>query len=411
MNQSLPVDKSTQGNAEFLLGTHDFQADIEIISGSDFIGTVLETIMLATDMRFAAVARVTADRWVTCRSVDEVNFGLVQGDEIEIESTFCETVRVTGERVMFNNVATDDQFRNHPIAAKFGIVSYASIPIYRGDGSFFGTLCAIDTEPREVKHPRVVAMLEMFANLIGQSLETEEQLAAQEQLVLQERELTKIQEEFVAVLGHDLRNPVAAIGAGLRQLAKEPQSEKSELILPLMRSSLRRVSELVDNIMMHAKSRLGGGIRVNMTEEAPLAEALIQVVDEIRISAPQQEITLSLDINQPVQCDADRLAQAMSNLISNALNHGTPGMPVHVLGTCTVRELTIAVSNSGEMLQEDLERDLFRPFQRGQTTKSEGLGLGLFIASSIARSHNGTIEVSSQNGMITFALKIPRIAQ
>ena len=407
MDRTLQVQQATQGNAEFLLGTHDFQADIEIISGSEFIGTMLETIMLATDMRFAAVARVTAERWVTCRSKDEVNFGLVEGDEIEIESTFCETVRVSGERVLFNNVATDDVFRDHPIAAKFGIVSYASIPILRSDGSFFGTLCAIDTEPREVKHPRVVAMLEMFATLIGQSLETEEQLAAQEQLVLKERELAKIQEEFVAVLGHDLRNPVAAIGAGLRQLAKEPQSQKAEIILPLMLSSLRRVSELVDNIMMHAKSRLGGGIRVVMVPDAPLSEALVQVVEEIRITAPAHDIILSLNIDRAVHCDADRLAQAVSNLISNAVNHGTPGTPVRVIGSCTAQDLTIAVSNNGEMLQEDLERDLFRPFQRGHATKNEGLGLGLFIASSIARSHDGVIEVASRDGMITFTLRIP----
>lgn len=126
----------TQDHAAFLRGEHDFQADIGILANSDLVGTILETVMLATNMRFAAVARVTSDRWVACRTVDEVNFGLAEGDEIEIESTFCQSVRETSNKVLFNDAATDELYRGHPIAAQFGIVSYASIPIHRSDGSF-----------------------------------------------------------------------------------------------------------------------------------------------------------------------------------------------------------------------------------------------------------------------------------
>lgn len=145
-----------QDHEAYLAGAHDFQSDIEMLAASETVGTLLETVMLATDMRFAAVARVTTDRWVACRTVDEVNFGLSEGDEIGIDQTFCQSVRETSEKVMFNDVATDDVYRNHPIAAQFGIVSYASIPIFRSNGSFFGTLCAIDTEPRDVKHPALL---------------------------------------------------------------------------------------------------------------------------------------------------------------------------------------------------------------------------------------------------------------
>ena len=248
MNDNALQQPVIQDHSAFLAGDHDFQADIQILAGSDLVGTILETVMLATNMRFAAVARVTADRWVACRTVDEVNFGLAEGDEIEIQSTFCQSVRETSNKVLFNDTATDDVYGNHPIAAKFGIVSYASIPIYRSDGSFFGTLCAIDTEPRNIKHPRAVAMLEMFADIIGRSLETEEQLEAEKRLAEQERELARIQEEFVAVLGHDLRNPVAALDAGFRQLDREPLTEGARKILPFMRSSLHRMNDLIEKI-------------------------------------------------------------------------------------------------------------------------------------------------------------------
>ena len=399
-----------QDHEAYLAGAHDFQSDIEMLAASETVGTLLETVMLATDMRFAAVARVTTDRWVACRTVDEVNFGLSEGDEIGIDQTFCQSVRETSEKVMFNDVATDDVYRNHPIAAQFGIVSYASIPIFRSNGSFFGTLCAIDTVPRDVKHPRVVAMLEMFADIIGRSLETEERLEAQERLVEHERQMAAVQEEFVAVLGHDLRNSVAALNAGVRQLDKEPLSDKARKILPLMGTSIHRMSELIDNIMLHAKSRLGGGIRISATPDAGLEDALNHVVEEVRAAAPDHKITVDLDFDRPVSCDAARVAQAVSNLLSNAVRYADDGSEVTVRGRVSEAEAVISVSNRGAPIPESLKQKLFQPYQRGDQTKGEGLGLGLHIASSIAVAHSGQIDVTCDDGLTTFAFRLPLLA-
>ena len=399
-----------QDHEAYLAGAHDFQSDIEMLAASETVGTLLETVMLATDMRFAAVARVTTDRWVACRTVDEVNFGLSEGDEIGIDQTFCQSVRETSEKVMFNDVATDDVYRNHPIAAQFGIVSYASIPIFRSNGSFFGTLCAIDTEPRDVKHPRVVAMLEMFADIIGRSLETEERLEAQERLVEHERQMAAVQEEFVAVLGHDLRNSVAALNAGVRQLDKEPLSDKARKILPLMGTSIHRMSELIDNIMLHAKSRLGGGIRISATPDAGLEDALNHVVEEVRAAAPDHKITVDLDFDRPVSCDAARVAQAVSNLLSNAVRYADDGSEVTVRGRVSGAEAVISVANRGAPIPESLKQKLFQPYQRGDQTKGEGLGLGLHIASSIAVAHSGQIDVTCDDGLTTFAFRLPLLA-
>lgn len=399
-----------QDHEAYLAGAHDFQSDIEMLAASETVGTLLETVMLATDMRFAAVARVTTDRWVACRTVDEVNFGLSEGDEIGIDQTFCQSVRETSEKVMFNDVATDDVYRNHPIAAQFGIVSYASIPIFRSNGSFFGTLCAIDTEPRDVKHPRVVAMLEMFADIIGRSLETEERLEAQGRLVEHERQMAAVQEEFVAVLGHDLRNSVAALNAGVRQLDKEPLSDKARKILPLMGTSIHRMSELIDNIMLHAKSRLGGGIRISATPDAGLEDALNHVVEEVRAAAPDHKITVDLDFDRPVSCDAARVAQAVSNLLSNAVRYADDGSEVTVRGRVSGAEAVISVANRGAPIPESLKQKLFQPYQRGDQTKGEGLGLGLHIASSIAVAHSGQIDVTCDDGLTTFAFRLPLLA-
>lgn len=411
MEEKEPREAVIQDHSDFLAGRHDFQAEIQVLADSSLVGTILETVMLATNMRFAAVARVTADRWVACRTVDEVNFGLAEGDEIEIQSTFCQTVRATSEKVLFNDTATDDVYRDHPIAAKFGIVSYASIPIHRSDGSFFGTLCAIDTEPRDVKHPRAVAMLEMFADAIGRSLETEERLEEQELTVAKEREMARIQEEFVAVLGHDLRNPVAALDAGFRMLGEEALPENALKILPLMRSSLSRMNDLIENMMLHAKARLGGGIRISATPDAPLTAAITHIVKEMQAATPDHEFVLDLSFDQPVNCDAERVAQAIANLLSNAVNYGTSGAPVEVRGLVAGQTFQISVANQGEAVPEKLQEDLFQPFQRGADTGGEGLGLGLYIASSIATAHDGRLDVASANGTTTFTFTAPLSAR
>lgn len=407
MNDLAGRQATIQDHAAFLEGTHKFQADIEMLADSSLIGTILETVMLATNMRFAAVARVTDDHWVACRTVDEVNFGLQPGDEIEIQSTFCQSVRDTSNMVVFNDTATDDVYRDHPIAAKFGIVSYASIPIHRSDGTFFGTLCAIDPQPRDVKQPRSVAMLEMFADIIGQSLETEERLEAHEEMIVHERKLSQIQEEFVAVLGHDLRNPIAALDAGFRLLSTEPMTDKAQNILPMMRSSLRRMNDLIENIMLHAKARLGGGIRISAQSNAPLNEAITQVVEESRAAAPEHEIKLDLNFDRPVSCDAPRVAQAISNLLSNAVRYRTPGTPICVQGLIDENGIEISVANKGAAVPEELRKVLFNPFQRGIHAAGEGLGLGLYIVSSIATAHNGRIEVVCERDVTTFNFKIP----
>lgn len=396
-----------QDHQAYLDGTHDFQIDIEHLVKSDLVRTILETVMLATNARFAAVARVTNDRWVACRSVDEVNFGIAEGDEIEIQSTFCQTVRDTGDEVIFNNVATDKVYRDDPIAAKFGIVSYASVPIYRSDGSFFGTLCAIDTEPRDLGGLRAHAMLKMFANLIGRSLSAEERIEAQELELEHERKLGQIQEEFVAILGHDLRNPVAAFASGLRLLGKEPMPDKARSTLNLMRAPLHRMNELIDNLMLHAKSRLGGGINIRSTDDAPLAVAVTEVVDEIRAVAPERQVELDLRFDRPITCDASRIAQAVSNLLSNAMSHGAPGTPIKVVGECSAGQVIISVANQGQEIPAELRENLFRPFQRGRTSEGEGLGLGLHIASTIARAHGGVIAVDSNAAGTVFSVQLP----
>ena len=148
-------------------GPHDFQADIDLIGGIEAVPTILDVVCRTTGMGFAAVARVTESRWVACRVRDDIAFGLQPGGELEVESTLCHEIRQSRAAVVINNVAEDAAYCDHATPARYGFQSYVSMPIVLPDGSFFGTLCAIDTKPAQVDRPEVVGTFRMFADLIA----------------------------------------------------------------------------------------------------------------------------------------------------------------------------------------------------------------------------------------------------
>src|SRR5215217_2202314 len=172
-------------------------------------------------MGFAAVARVTDERLIACAVRDEISFGLKPGGELKLETTICNEIRASGQGIVIDHVAEDEAFCGHPTPAMYGFQSYISMPIVRPGGAFFGTLCAIDPRPASLKRPEVAQMFRLFADLIAFYLEADERMAATEAALLDERQAAELREQFIAVLGHDLRNPLASIDAGVRMLQKE----------------------------------------------------------------------------------------------------------------------------------------------------------------------------------------------
>src|SRR6185295_12964874 len=198
----------------------DLQRDVAAISRIDVVPTILDVVCRTTGMGFAAVARVTEDRWVAGAVRDEIEFGLSPGGELQVATTICNEIRDSHQPVVIDHVAADQAFCHHPTPAMYGFQSYISMPILRKDGSFFGTLCAIDPRPAKLNTPQVVGMFRLFANLIGFHLEAQERLASSEAALLDAHQTAELREQFIAVLGHDLRNPLAAIDAGTRLLGK-----------------------------------------------------------------------------------------------------------------------------------------------------------------------------------------------
>jgi len=227
--------------------------------------------------------------------------------------------------------------------------------------------------------------------------------------VASERETSQLREQFIAVLGHDLRNPLASISSGVRLLTdRETLSARGQRILTLMQGSVVRASDLIDNVLDFARGRLGGGITLTRDATMPLKSVLEQVVAEIVSVSPERDIRTRFDIPEPVDCDRTRISQLLSNLLGNAVTHGAKAVPIHVEAATDANSFILSVANGGRAIDEAAMARLFQPFFRGDVRANQlGLGLGLHIASEIAKAHGGDLTVVSNDIETRFTFSMP----
>jgi signal transduction histidine kinase len=388
--------------------SHDFQADIDAVARIGAVPTILDVVCRATGMRFAAVARVTEDRWIVCDVKDDLGFGLAPGGELKVETTLCHEIRQSRTPVIINHVAEDEAYCWHQTPAKYGFQSYISMPIIRADGRFFGTLCAIDPKPARLNNPETIGMFKLFTQLIAFHLDALETTDASEAKLVEERKNSELREQFIAVLGHDLRNPLASIDAGAKMLRRTPLDARASDIVDHIQKTVVRMSGLIDNVLDFARGRLGGGLTLNSAVSGQLETILDQVVAELRASWPERLIATDFFLMRPVHCDQNRIAQLFSNLLANALKYGAPEAPIRVEARTVEERFELSVANNGEPIPADALERLFEPFSRGAATSDQqGLGLGLYIASEIARAHGGALSVVSGSDETRFTLRMP----
>ena len=140
------------------------------LGDDEAVRAILADVCDVTGMGFAAVARVTEERWIACQLLDRIEFGLEPGDELAIKTTICNDIRDCGQAIVIDSVVDDIERRSHPTPMLYGFESYASFPITLADGSFFGTLCAIDPAPRTLSGTEIVRGLERHARALGEIL-------------------------------------------------------------------------------------------------------------------------------------------------------------------------------------------------------------------------------------------------
>ena len=375
-----------------------FTSDIEAIRSIDAVPVILSMVKHITGMRFAAVARVTEKNWVACAVDDSIDFGLKPGDELVLESTICHEIRQHQQPVIFGHASLHPIFSLHHTPRTYGLESYISIPIVKADGEFFGTLCAIDSVPAKLDEPAIAKTLTLFAQLIAMSLDTQTRLHAAKAELDSVNELGRLREQFIAVLGHDLRTPLSAIRMSADLLETKVEDKRSLNFIAAIRNSSVRMGVLIENILDFARGRLGGGIPVQRKLVDDLQRTLRMTLEEVQVSHPQATFIHTLDVPTGFYCDALRISQMLSNLLGNAVTHGSISEPIVLNAWTENDEIVISLTNQGTPIAPQLMPLLFEPFSRSEAgQRCEGLGLGLYIASQIATAHNGSLSVTSDS--------------
>ena len=384
--------------------------ELAALDKSNF-GSVLRKI-LAVDSRELDVERVNCwmldDRSIRCiagylRTSDTYEAGTV------IEATTCPSY--------FRALADDpvilaDDARSDPRTSEFtegylvplGITSMMDVPIWVR-GRLWGVVCHEHVGParRWTDTERDFAI--SMGHIVSMAVEARERADAER--------IARFSEFFIGVLSHDLRSPLASIRAATDVLReRETDIQRHHTIQRITRNA-DLMARMIDELLDFTRIRLGAGIPIHRgsTDVAALAR---QIVSDL-----PADVASRIDVtgrgNATGAYDTDRLWQAISNLISNALAHGRPSDRVRVVVDGEdPHKLGVKVTNAGE-IAEDLRAVLFDPFQTHRVrdrahAPSLGLGLGLYIVREIVAAHQGTIGVLSESGEVTLTIMLPRRA-
>lgn len=220
------------------------------------------------------------------------------------------------------------------------------------------------------------------------------------------RSVAEFREMFIGILGHDLRNPLAAIlmFAGLLLRRGHVGEQDATTVGQIIRST-QRMARMITQLLDLTRARLGGGLPIEV-KRTDLREVCRNIVDEF---GPVVELELEGDLNG--LWDADRLAETLSNLAGNAIEHATAGTAVLMRATAAGDEVLVTVSNRGAPIPAEALPFIFEPFRRGlprERPPTHNLGLGLYIAHQIVLSHGGTLKAHSASGATTFTMRLPR---
>ena len=386
--------------------------DLATFSRIESIETILNLLCKTTGLRLAVVARVTSETWTACAILDNLNFGLKTGQNLELADTYCNTVCCLDGPIVISHASAHSEWKNHPGFTVFGVESYIAVPLRRRDQSFFGVLCALDTKPTKLSED-YLDIFHLLANLVSFEMEAEERGEHQNRELQLAREATRVRDQFVGILGHDLRNPLNAIAVASGVLQTDPALTEENLMLArVIEKSGRRMSRLVEDTLDLTRSQVAGGISIKPSPN-DLGGVCLQVLNELRVVHPQREIIFEDQGDGHGYFDESRAAQVISNLLSNALQHGIENQEVRLTLRGDAENIIVEVHNFGKPIPAEKQHSLFDPFQRGILPREEamgsaGLGLGLYIAREIMRAHGGDITLTSNENGTTFSTHWPR---
>jgi signal transduction histidine kinase len=220
-------------------------------------------------------------------------------------------------------------------------------------------------------------------------------------------------DHILGIVGHDLRNPLGAVHMSAALLQKRGGLEGWQArTVERVRSSAGRMSRIIADLLSYTRTRLGTGIPIDR-RPTRLDDVVRRCVDELQAANPDRAIVIAVEGDVAGEWDPDRLEQVISNLVSNAIDHGAIDQPVRVALHGSDDVVTAEVENHGDPFPPEVLAHLFEPFSRppeAKQRKGSGLGLGLFISREIVRGHGGDIEARSDDGRTVITVRLPRLS-
>ncbi len=238
----------------------------------------------------------------------------------------------------------------------------------------------------------------------------ESERAAQTSMAEMLSERAVLAEQLVGIVSHDLRTPLSVVSMGAQMLAASEPKADQDRILTRMISATKRATRLIGDLLDFTQSRLGGGLRVTRGP-ADIHLVVAEAIEELQVAWSDRLIEHHRSGPGATQLDADRMAQVVINLVTNALTYGAPDRVLTVLTEVRDDSVTITVHNWGVPIPPVLVPHIFEPLRRGENQVklgSRSVGLGLYIVSQIAMAHGGSVAVeSSADKGTSFVVTVP----
>lgn len=315
--------------------------------------------------------------------------------------------------LLINDASIDPRFREHPAFHQLGVRSYISVPLHRRDGSLFGVLCAFDALPAQLS-PDQLILPGLLADLIAFELEAQDEQRRREAELQQAQRAATFREQFLAILGHELRNPLNTIALSAQALLQRGDLPPHHIrAVTRVVGSADRMTRMIGDITEIARARLGAGMRI-APRRMDLFELVNQVVEELKVAHADRSVSIQTTGDGRGVWDPDRMAQVLTNLVGNAIGHSPEDTLVEVALLDEGESVVAEIKNEGPPIPPERLDTIFEPFQRGAPSEDknqagEGLGLGLFIVKEIVLAHGGQIDVSSSAEHGTrFRVRLPR---
>ncbi|WP_338874383.1 ATP-binding protein [Spirosoma sp. SC4-14] len=399
----------------------ELASDIERVSRISIVPTLLDVICQTTGMGFAAVARVTENQWITCSVRDDIQFGLVPGGELKIETTICNEIRDSLLPVVIDHVQENALFCNHHTPLMYGFQSYISFPIVLKTGEFFGTLCAIDPKPAQLDNVRIRGMFVAFADLISFHLQQIDLLQQSDHAVKNlSRQLTHSIDEnrqYRHISNHNLQEPLRKLrlfsGMLVDAVRKNNTDQAEELALKIDAGAEKfslMIKDLSDFSVLNEE--------VTSFEATDLNDLVASVCAQLSSQLKLRTAMVNVGKLPSLLAIPQQLEQLFYHLIHNAIKFSKKDVPL-VLSISSqnfiqpelsnqlqsgheTRYIAIQIADNGVGIEKSQLEKIFDLFSQLPHNKiREGEGFGLAYCRKIIRNHMGLIKIQSEVGQGT----------